>query len=143
MTENTFKPVGRSDNRLYGPRKILAYGLPLDAHNLLTSALKESETFRDLPVTCPSPDDTGLTLEALFTREDQSSAEETSLTAPFVIMAGLLEHELHAFMDLYRNLALPRPIWATLTPVSATWTLEDLLAELTREHQAMQGNGSS
>ncbi len=143
MTENTFKPVGRSDNRLYGPRKVLAFGLAPDAHTLLASALKESETFRELPVTCPAPDDTGLTLEELFTREDQKNAVDSSLTAPFVIMAGLLEHELHAFMDLYKNLALPRPVWATLTPISATWALEDLLAELTREHQAMQGNGSS
>ncbi|WP_462324649.1 DUF3783 domain-containing protein [Desulfoplanes sp.] len=140
MTENTFKPVGKSDNRLYGPRKILAYGLSPDTRQTLASALAGSEAFRDVPMVCPQKSDTGLTLEELFTLEDQATPDGSSLVSPFMIMAGLLEHELHAFMDMYRALSLPRPIWATLTPTSATWTLEDLLAELTREHQAMQNS---
>jgi hypothetical protein len=30
------------------------------------------------------------------------------------------------------------PLWATLTPTSETWTVQDLLKELAAEHLAMQ-----
>jgi hypothetical protein len=34
------------------------------------------------------------------------------------------------------------PLWATLTPISETWTVQDLLKELMAEHQAMQNRKS-
>jgi hypothetical protein len=110
----------------------------------LKTALEDSEGFKDLPMICPEETDTRLTLEELFNREGRTdpTARAAHLT-PFVIMAGLLEHELHSFMQFYKTLPLPRPIWATLTPISATWTLEALLEELTQEHQALQNSSAT
>lgn len=36
-------------------------------------------------------------------------------------------------MAAYRGLDLPRPLWATLTPVSEKWTVKHLLDELAAE----------
>jgi hypothetical protein len=144
MTENTFKKVGKTDNRLYGPRKILVHGLAYPKRQLLQAALKHSDIFSDLPMICPEETDTLLTLEELFDRNGQTVlTADSSLATPFVIMAGLLEHELHSFMQFYKTLSLPRPVWATLTPTSATWSLKDLLEELTLEHQALQNRSTS
>ncbi|GAU07832.1 DUF3783 domain-containing protein [Desulfoplanes formicivorans] len=143
MSQSTFKPVGQSDNRLFGPRKVLVHGLdPRDRQRLITH-LDTTREFEDLPLIFPGREDFSCTLEELFAREDQSAPHDHVLASPFVIMGGLLEHELHAFMKIYKSIELPRPIWATLTPVSATWSLTDLLTELTREHQAMGKPASS
>jgi hypothetical protein len=144
MTENTFKKVEKTNNRLYGPRKVLVHGLAYPKRQLLRDALKHSDVFSDLPMICPEESDTSLTLEELFDRDGQAGlTAESSLATPFVIMAGLLEHELHSFMQFYKTLPLPRPVWATLTPTSATWSLKDLLKELTMEHQALQNTSTS
>jgi hypothetical protein len=143
MTPSSFKPVGQSDNRLFGPRKVLVHGLdPRDRQRLITH-LATTKEFGDLPLLCPGREDLSCTLEELFAREDQNASDDHVLASPFVIMGGLLEHELHAFMKIYKSLQLPRPIWATLTPISATWSLGDLLTELTREHQTMNKPASS
>jgi hypothetical protein len=54
-----------------------------------------------------------------------------------LIMAGITEAELHRLMEGYRQAGLPWPLWATLTPISETWTLRALLKELAAERAAL------
>ncbi len=42
-------------------------------------------------------------------------------------------------MSTYRRVDLPRPMWATLTPVSKDWTVEKLLAKLAAEDDTFNG----
>jgi len=53
-------------------------------------------------------------------------------------MCGLTQNELHLLMSGSRQAGMKPPLWATLTPSSETWTVQDLLKELVAEHQAMQ-----
>ena len=53
-------------------------------------------------------------------------------------MSGLTQNELHLLMSGSRKSGMKPPLWATLTPTSETWTVINLLQELTAEHQAMQ-----
>ena len=54
-----------------------------------------------------------------------------------VIAGGLMQKEFHLLMNLSREVDLPPTLWAVLTPVSETWTLNALLKELSAERAAM------
>jgi hypothetical protein len=51
-------------------------------------------------------------------------------------MSGLTENELRRFMNAHREIQLPPPLWASLTPHSEKWTVGGLLDELTCEAEA-------
>ncbi|NIA19690.1 MAG: DUF3783 domain-containing protein, partial [Xanthomonadaceae bacterium] len=55
-----------------------------------------------------------------------------------VILSGMTENEIHRLMTLNRKTCKQRTIWATITPVSETWTLEQLLHELQAEREALR-----
>ena len=41
-------------------------------------------------------------------------------------------------MAVCRNAGMRQALWATLTPMSETWMLKDLLAELSAEKEALK-----
>jgi len=41
-------------------------------------------------------------------------------------------------MTACKKSGMQNPLWAVLTPVSETWTVQQLLAELAREREALQ-----
>jgi hypothetical protein len=53
-------------------------------------------------------------------------------------MAGITQSELHRLMSACRQSTMKPTLWATLTPTSETWTIQNLLIELAAEHRAMQ-----
>jgi len=55
-----------------------------------------------------------------------------------VIVAGITEKQLHRLMAVCRKSGMQQALWATLTPTSETWTLKQLLAELSAERRAFQ-----
>jgi len=79
-----------------------------------------------------------LTLAALAALPDGTNAGETAELPRALVMSGLTERQLHALMDSYRQSGLPRPLWASVTPTSADWTIKYLLVELLKEREAMR-----
>ncbi len=55
-----------------------------------------------------------------------------------VIVSGIPQAGLARLLTLWRRGGVAGVLWAVLTPVSETWTLERLLAELEREHRALR-----
>ena len=55
-----------------------------------------------------------------------------------IIVAGINENELHNLMNTCRASGMQPPQWAVLTPVSETWTLRQLVAELEAERAALE-----
>ena len=53
----------------------------------------------------------------------------------FVIMHGLDNEGIKNTLSVFKNLGLRDVIFATTTPTSLTWTLENLLNELIEEHE--------
>jgi len=53
-------------------------------------------------------------------------------------MSGLTQKELYRLMAIYRLSEFPAPLWASLTPISETWSVSHLLNELAAESEAMQ-----
>jgi hypothetical protein len=60
-----------------------------------------------------------------------------------VIMSGVTGKEMNSLMQGYRKARFPLQLWASLTPTSETWTLQELLSELEMESRAMQGKKGS
>ena len=53
-------------------------------------------------------------------------------------MSGFTQKELYRFMAIYRLSEFPTPFWASLTPISETWSISHLLEELAAESEAIK-----
>ena len=74
----------------------------------------------------------------LLELSDQTGRSESSDLPRAVIVAGITEKELLRLMTVCRKSGMQQALWATLTPTSETWTLKQLLAELSAERRAFQ-----
>ena len=138
MTQPGFKPIGQTEQRLFGPRKILVCGYSLEQQHNLLKIYTQLPEFTTLPILFARAEDTNASLETLFSRNHATEEDEVLASPPAIIMAGLTEKELHLFMAEHKKAMKFSPIWATLTPTSVGWTLGELLQELGREKEAMR-----
>ncbi len=137
--QGTFTPVSStSEKRMYGPRCILICGLTADEQK---TAIQAFAQFSGLPVIVIHEEDLDTVLYDLVRRPATDSHERDSSITRLVLMSGITQQELHGIMSSYREAGLPRPLWATLTPTSETWTLRRLLKELEAERRAFESSG--
>jgi hypothetical protein len=137
MSQETFKKIGDSAEQMYGPRAILICGFTPFEQETVMSALDNIE-LADVPVIVATVADAETRLGEMLTRPDQTGLGADSDTARAVVMSGITANELDNIISVYRSTGLPRPLWATLTPVSENWTLATLLEELKKERNAME-----
>jgi len=135
MSQGTFKKVGESTERMYGPRALLVCGFTVDEQQAFM-ALLSGLRLTDVPVVFAASADGAVPLKDLFLRPDQSGRGEAADFSRAVILSGVAENELHQILAAYRAGGLPRPLWATLTPYSEEWALSQLLEELNAERAA-------
>ena len=76
-------------------------------------------------------------LADLLLLPDHSGWGEPSYLPRAVILSGMTENEIHRLMTLNRKVRKQATLWATITPVSENWTLEQLLHELKAEREAL------
>ena len=136
MSQETFKKIGDSAEQMYGPRAILICGFTPFEQETVMSALDNIE-LADVPVIVATVADAETRLGEMLTRPDQTGLGADSDTARAIVMSGITANELDNIISAYRSTGLPRPLWATLTPVSENWTLATLLEELKKERSAM------
>ena len=133
MTDSgSYRRVGITDEPLYGPRGLVICGLSTDEQQTLLGLLTVV-SFPDLPVIFAGEGDTDKRLGDLMTLPHLHGRGEDSGLRKAVIMSGFSEQELHLFMGSYKSTDLPKPLWATLTPHSESWSLLSLLTELSAE----------
>ena len=137
MAKGTFKRVGKSKKRMYGPRRILVCGYPPGEQSSLLCLL-EQNGFKDLPVIFVAEGDTSKTLKEMLGLEDKAGLGERSDMRRAIIMSGFTQKELYRLMAIYRLSEFPTPLWASLTPISETWSISHLLNELATESEAMK-----
>lgn len=131
-----FKQVGESSNRLYGPRCLLVCGYTIEEREAIQRFFAET-TVDQIPVVFSTAADRTVLVKELTKRGHRSGADQACALERAIIMCGVTEKELHELMARYKTTGLPRPLWATLTPTSETWTIEALVAELASEHRQM------
>jgi hypothetical protein len=140
MTQGTFKKVGKSRKRMYGPRGIVVCGYPASEQSSLLYLLEENG-FSDLPVIFVPSTDLTKPLKELFTSPHRSGLGEDSEMRRAIIMSGFSQKELYKLMALYRLAELPPQLWASLTPISEKWSVAQLLNELGAESEAIKKQG--
>jgi hypothetical protein len=147
MTESGFARLEATDEVMFGPRALLCTGYTPEEQALLT-ALVTAAGLRELPCSFASAEHASLTVGELLRRgatghphlagnEERTEPGEQRL----VLFSGVRERELHAFIHAYRGSGLPRPLWATATEQSVTWSLSALLRELEQERASLAPRG--
>ena len=138
MTDNsTFEKVTQSEKTLYGPRKLLLCGFSVEAQKKLESLLGMVGIV-DVPRVWVTTEQGEASLADLLAVADGSGAGAVSALPRAVIVAGITEAQLIGLMTACKKSGMQPALWAVLTPVSETWTVGQLLAELARERDAMQ-----
>lgn len=134
------KVGGSAKKRLYGPRAVLACGYTAQEQHALLSMVERFH-FADLPVIFALGEDMERRVgEVLASTPEHGQGLDSPLPRA-VILSGVTEKELHAFMAAWKHLSLPPQNWATLTPTSENWSLLDLLTELDLERLALSPKG--
>ncbi len=138
MGDGTFDPIGTSDERMFGPRAIIASGFDASEQRELLEVLAHAG-LADVPVCFANSAEASVPMGELAARRETTGRGVVSGLARAVVLSGVTEAELHGVMSGYRERRLPRPLWATLTEVSTGWTLGELLSELVAERAAIEG----
>ena len=136
MNDGTFKKMEQSDKPLYGPAGIIVCGYEPSEHNTIAGALNKMG-LGDRPLIFATPADLDRRLADVLTSEDRHGVGVDASMPRAMIMSGFTHKEVRFLMSVYRKAEMPRQLWATLTPVSETWTLEALLKELAAEAAAI------
>jgi len=135
MAESTLKRVGESTVRMYGEPGLLVCGFTADQHVNLVMLLEEIK-LSDMPMIFLSQEHADITLKQALKLPDRTGFEKNSDLTTAIIMSGFTEAELHKLISSYKKLALPYPLWASLTPISENWKVSALLNELLAEQAA-------
>ncbi len=137
-SRDTFKKVGMSEETMYGPPKVLACGHTPAAQHILIELFR-THGLGHFPIVFIPEAEEDRCLKEFLQREHCSGFGKKAGNIPALIVSGFTEKELHALLAAYRTRGGTRPLLATLTPTSETWTIEFLLKELRREAEAMKG----
>ena len=136
MVDATFEKVTTSDKPLYGPRKLLLCGFSSAAQPKFDTVL-DLVGLGNVPKIWVSGDQGDMALSALLQLPDNSGVSASSNLPRAIVVAGISQNELINLMTVCKKAGMMNALWATLTPVSENWTVQQLLAELAAERKAM------
>jgi hypothetical protein len=137
MTHAKFEKISGSDKSLYGSRKLLLCGFSAEAQSKFMTILKVLG-LETTPTVWATSEQGDTRLCDLLELSDQTGQGVSSDLPRAVIVAGITEKELRRLMTVCSKSGMQKALWATLTPTSETWTLKQLLAELSTERRAFQ-----
>lgn len=137
MSDAKFEKVSQSDKPMYGPRKLLICGFSAEVQPKFVKFL-EILGLPGMPIIWVAEAHANSLISEVLALEDNTGWGVLSELPRAIIMCGLTQNELHLLMSGSREAGMKPPLWATLTPTSETWAVQDLLKELAAEHQAMQ-----
>lgn len=135
--ETTFRPIGDSNHKMHGNTAVLISGIPPEEQQQLYR-LMPTWGLQDVPLIVAATDTLPLTLAQATMLPDKSNFGQTPELPRAVIMSGLQECQLNSLMQGYREAGFARPLWASVTPHSESWTVKYLLIELLKEREAMR-----
>lgn len=62
---------------------------------------------------------------------------EPLLTERAIVLNAFSGQKLHTFLENFKRTGIKRPLIATVTPTSITWTFRELIEELQKEREAI------
>lgn len=137
MAEAKFEKIKPSDKPLYGPQKLLLCGFSTAAQSKFNAVLK-MVGLSNIPKIWVSENHSRSVLSDLLKLPDGEGEGESSQLPRAIIVSGIMEKELINLMRVSKKTGMKNTLWATLTPTSENWTIQQLLVELLSERKAMQ-----
>ncbi len=137
MSKGTFQKIEKTEDRMYGPWKLIACGYKADEQQIFLNFLKKLG-FEDLPVIFVFDEQKNFTLEELLRQPHETGLGTDSSLTRAVILSGFSQEGIHRILSGYRSYGFPKQLWATLTPISIKWTISALLNELEKEARAFE-----
>ena len=137
MTDAKFEKVSRTDQPLYGPRKLLLCGFSQSVQPNFNKLL-ELIGLSEIPKVWITENQADIQVGELVKLRDNAGFGVSSELPRAIIIAGITQNEMHRLMTGCRQSKMKQTLWATLTPTSETWTIQSLLGELAAEHREMQ-----
>lgn len=137
MTDATFEKLTLSDQRLYGPERLIVCGFSDDVQPKFKTVLKMAG-LEQVPIVWANHGQLELHLSQILALPAESGRGESSSLPRAIIVSGITEKQLQTLMAMCRNAGMKQALWATLTPVSETWMLKNLLKELSAEREALK-----
>ncbi|RZB38145.1 MAG: hypothetical protein SRB2_00491 [Desulfobacteraceae bacterium Eth-SRB2] len=137
MAEAKFEKIKPSDKLLYGPQKLLLCGFSTVAQSKFNAVLK-MVGLSNIPKIWVSENQSRTVLSDLLKLPDGEGEGESSQLPRAIIVSGIMEKELISLMRVSKKTGMKNTLWATLTPTSENWTIQQLLVELLSERKAMQ-----
>jgi len=132
-----FTKVGKSKKRMYGDRGLLVCGYrPEERTDFLK--LVDQVGLSGIRIVFASSQDLGTSVGDILDYENNAGFVGDSDIPRAVVMSGLTQNELHRLLTTYRKAGFTSQLWATLTPISEEWPLENLLNELQAEKKSME-----
>ncbi|MDA8403635.1 MAG: DUF3783 domain-containing protein [Desulfobacteraceae bacterium] len=119
----SFKVVGESKKRMYGPRGLLVCGFSKEERTAIKKLLAK-KTFGQIPLVFSAESDRQTLVKEMLAKTPDSGQNQPCFLERAIIMSGVTEQELHYIMAEYKKTSLPKPLWASLTPTSEKWTIE-------------------
>ncbi len=136
MNDGTFERVQHSNNRMYGPAKLLLCGFSPSAQPKFMTVL-EMAGLETIPVVWVNDWLAKQRLSALLDLPNGSGSGKGSALPRAIIVSGITENQLHTLMNLCRQTGMQQTLWAVLTATSETWPMDRLLKELLAERKAL------
>jgi len=137
MADATFEKVTISDKPLYGPEKLILCGFSAAVQPKFEAVLGMAG-LQKVPLVWAQDKQLETRLSELAVLPSGAGRGESSTLPRAIIVAGITERQLQTLMAVCRKTGMQQALWATLTPTSETWLLNDLLAELAAEREALQ-----
>jgi len=137
MAEATFEKITISDKPLYGAPKLLLCGFSTSTQSKFHAVLK-MVGLSNISKIWVSKNQSHIVLSELLKLPDGEGEGKSSQLPRAIIVSGIMEKELIGLMRMCKKTGMKNTLWATLTPTSENWSIQQLLAELLSERKAMQ-----
>ena len=135
--ETTFRPIGDSEQTMHGRTAVLISGFTAAQQDALHATFP-AWGLEHVPLIAIATGTLPLSLREASDQPDMANFGQTPELPRAVIMSGLQERQLNSLMRGYREAGFERPLWASVTPTSESWTVKYLLVELLKEREAMR-----
>lgn len=135
---STMKQLSQTSQKLHGKTSLLICGIP-QPH--LDKIIEFCQTnFPKIPFGIARGEHLTMSLSAIFKQLNPQPEELLAPMPPSIVFSGFTTTQIHQFIDQYKKIGIPSPLWGSRTITTDFWTLRQLLSNYVEEYQQMKKN---
>ena len=139
MKKHGFQKIDPRGEEICGPEAVLVCGFPATVEEPLRDLLARVDAPNHRVVFCTPrmvKQELGRALEPGPDETDETPAAPDELPR-VMVLSGMTGGQLQNFVSTYRTAGLPRPIFASTTPINVGFPVGRLIVDLLKEQRAM------